>query len=234
MEKYCIIFDNEDQSDEIEKMVREAKRNHGITLICEQFSVGSTEQDQFLTDGKIDMEKVVNEFKNLFQGGSKFHLAAFDWDLGDDSIDGVELIRILTSRNILLRTPKLLYSGLLEDKLSGQLSEFKKGTVNKTVLLKKIKALIKIDIKDFVERDHYDKVILGLLKISDDSLDFLLEKQLSYFPHLKFQNRFISNDFQGKTFQQILNIIETDDRLRNELKKEILGQVVAYISEAYS
>lgn len=234
MRKNCIIFDNEDQSEEIEKLVREAKRKHGIKLYCEQFNVGSTSNIEFLTSGKIDINKVINEFKNRYRKGVEFHIAAFDWDLGDDVIDGVELIRHLNSHDILKNTPKLLYSGLLEDKISGQLDLFKKGNLKKDALLRRIKALIKIDIKDFVERENYDNDILTILKNSEDSLDLIIERELATLPNLIFKNSFVSPSFNGKTFNEISTIIGTDNRLKNKFKKEIIEQVISYLTVSYS
>ncbi|WP_223599561.1 hypothetical protein [Chryseobacterium sp. GVT01B] len=234
MQKNCIIFDNEDQSEEIEKLERDAKLRYGITLTCEQFNVGSTEKTEFLTSGKIDISKVITEFKKKFSRGANFHIAAFDWDLGDDKIDGVELIRLLNADKIMLKTPKILYSGLLEDKISGQLDAFKKNQIKKDGLLKRIKALIKIDIKDFVERDGYEQEIISTILKEEDSLDFLIEKELEKFPEMIFKNRFVSDSFNGKSFKEVNVLICNNDRLRNEFKKEIIEQVIAYLTTSYS
>ncbi|MGG5902097.1 hypothetical protein [Sphingobacterium daejeonense] len=233
MIKNCIIFDNENQSEEVEKMIRQAKLSHGITLTCKQFSVGSIENDEFLTDGNIDIDKVESEFKKLYGKGQEFHLAAFDWDLGDENVDGVELIRQLHGRKILQKTPKILYSGLLEQKLSGELDDFKNGNINKQPLLLKLKALIKIDIIDFVEREVYDERILNIIKQCDDSLDYLLEGELTKYPDMLFKNSFANAKLKDKTFAEILVIIDADDHLRNVFKKEIIEQTIAYLTKSY-
>lgn len=230
MVKKCIIIDNEDQSDEIEKMIRDARKK-GITIECEQFNVGSTFEDSLLTDGKIDIEKVVAEYRNRFRGQT-FHLAAFDWDLSDETIDGIELMRQLNHYKIFKNTPKLLYSGLLEEKLSGKIDDYQEGRITKQVLLARIKMLISADIKDFVAREKYDSDIIRILEGTDETLDLIIEEELSKLPDLVFSSKFTHEKFKGKTYGEISIILIEHDHLRNEFKKEIIQQVIAHLTES--
>ena len=230
MVKKCIIIDNEDQSEEIEKLVRDAQKK-GIAIECEQFNVGSTFDTDLLTDGKIDVNKVIVEYKKRYNGQT-FHLAAFDWDLSDDDIDGVELMRQLTHNKIFRNTPKLLYSGLLEEKLSSKIDDFKNNNLSKKELLDRIKTLINADIKGFVARENYDSDIIRILERTDETLDLIIEEELNKFPDLIFANKFVSQNFRGKTFQEIAGILEEHDHLRNEFKKEIIQQVISHLTES--
>jgi len=229
MNKKCIIIDNDDQTEEMKKLVRDAKAK-GVYIECEQFNVGSTFDNELLTDGAIDIDKVVTEFKKRFKGQT-FHLAAFDWDLSDPKIDGVELMRQLTHHRIFKNTPKLLYSGLLEDKLSSKLDDFKDGDLTKGELLDRVKTLIKADIKDFVARETYESDIIRILGGTDETLDLIIEDELSKFPEFIFSNKFVNEKFNGKTFLEIANIIEEHDGLRNDFKKELIQQIIAYLTE---
>lgn len=229
MEKRCLIIDNDDQSAEIEKMKRDGKAK-GIYIDCQQFNVGSTFEDDLLTEGRIDIEKVVTAYKIRFKHQT-FHLAAFDWDLSDDAINGVELMRQLEHNRILRNTPKLLYTGLLEDKLGTMLDEFKNGTLPKGKLLVHIKTIIKANIRDFVARERYEEDIIRLLQNTDETIDLIIEEELTRFPDLKFSNSFTSRSFNGKTFIEIAKILESEDLLRNDFKKEIIQQVIAYLTE---
>lgn len=229
MNKNCIIIDNEDQSEIIEKLIRDGKAK-GITIDCEQFNVGSTFENDLLTDGVIDINKVVSEFKKRFKKQT-FQLAAFDWDLSDPKIDGIELMRQFTHHKIFKNTPKLLYSGLLEDKLSSKIEEYKKGDLSKKDLLDRIKTLINADIKGFVGRENYDRDIIGILEGTDETLDLIIEEELNKLPELRFSDKFVNDKFKGKTFLEIAIILEENDVLRNAFKKEIIQQVVAYLSE---
>lgn len=229
MNKRCIIIDNDDQSEVIEKLVRDAQ-SKGIQIECVQFNVGSTSENDLLTNGEIDIEKVVAEYRKRFKGQT-FHLAAFDWDLSDDSIDGVELMRLLVHHKIFKNTPKLLYSGLLEEKLSAKLDDFKNDSLTKTELLNRIKILIKADIKDFVARENYEDDIIRILGGTDETLDLIIEEELNKFPELTFSNKFVSDNFKGKTFAEIASVLDEQDNLRNDFKKEIVQQVIAYLTE---
>ena len=229
MEKRCLIIDNNDQSAEIEKLVRDGK-SKGLTIECYQFNVGSTFDVDLLTDGKISIEKVISEFKKRFKKVS-FNLVAFDWDLSDPEINGLELLRQFEHSKLIRNTDKLLYTGLLADRLSSMLDAFKSDELTKTALLAHIKTLIKIDIKDFVGRENYEQDIIRLLEKSEDSIDLIIEGELRKFPELRFRNSFVSDHFNGKTFLEISEILENDDRLRNDFKREIIQQVIAYLTE---
>lgn len=223
MIKKCIIFDNEDQSESIEKLIRDGK-NKGIIIECEQFNVGSSELTEVLTNGEIDIAKVVTEYKKRFKRET-FHLAAFDWQLDDDKIDGVELIRQLTHNKILKNTPKIIYSGLLNDILGDILkSENSKNQ-------EKLTTLVNGDIRGFYKRDKYDVDILNFLSVNDEHIDLIVEEELKKFPELTFKNSFTNNHFNGKTFLEIADFIEKHDNIRNEFKKEIIQQVISYLTE---
>lgn len=229
MRKTCLIIDDEDQTAEIEKLIMLGKKR-GIDLECEQFNVGSSQEDAMLTEGKIDIAKVIEEYKSRFKHIT-FHLAAIDWQLSDDDIDGIELLRIFNANRILRHTPKILYTGLLDDILSSLLDDFKNGKLRKISLLKRIKILVKSDIKDFVGRENYEQHMLSFLATTDETMDLIIEEELRKFPNLKFNTSLVSQGFNGKTFEEIARDIEENDSLRNKLKKEILQQIIAYLSE---
>lgn len=229
IKKNCLIIDNDDQTAEIEKLKRDGKAR-GISIECEQFNVGSTFDTELLTQGRIDIDKVVAAYKKRFRQQT-FHIAAFDWDLSDDLVDGVELIRQLNHHKILRNTPKILYTGLLEDKLGAKLDDFKNGNLSKVRLIAHIRILIKADIIDFVGREKYEEDILRLVAQTDETIDLIIEEELNKFPELKFGNSFTSRSFNGKTFLEISKILESESGLRNDFKKEIIQQVIAYLTE---
>lgn len=229
MKKKVLIIDNEDQSEEIEQLIRDAGKK-GIGLECEQFKVGSTEETGLLTNGKIDLSKVIKAYKERYRG-TTFNLVAFDWDLNDDNIDGIELLRCFTHNKIFRNTKKVLYSGLLEIKLSSMLDDFKDNKIKKDFILKRIKTLVNADIIGFVERENYDKFIISALEKMDDSIDFILEDELSKFPDLQFKGAIGHPSFRCKTYSEIIEIITNNDHLRNDLKRELIQHSMAYMTE---
>lgn len=223
MIKRCIIFDDNDQSEEIEKLIRDG-RNKGIEIECYQFNVGSTQYTEFLTDGEIDINKVVKRFKETFNRVT-FHLAVFDWNLEDDNIDGIELIRLLSHNNILRKTPKIVISA----KLRIILNDIVKTKESKRI--ERLTSLVNTDIRGYKERENYENDIINFFLKEEETLDLILEEELRKFPELKFDNRFVNKNFNGKTFLELADFIENDDTIRNDFKKEIIQQVIAYLTE---
>lgn len=229
MEKRCLIIDNEEQVSNIEAIQRLGKTK-GLTIICDEFNVGMLEKDEFFSDNRIDINKVIEQFYENHRGIT-YHLAAFDWDLGDDAINGVELIRKFQENKILIHTPKILYSGLLKNEISSQLDRFNNDYQYKPSLIAWINTLIKVDVKNFVDRTAYEQEIIIQLTKTDETLDLIIEEELKKFPDLKFGNSFTSKSFNGKTFLEIAKALEDNDMMRNDFKKEIIQQVIAYLTE---
>ena len=223
MVKKCIIFDNEDQSDEIVKLIRDG-RNQGIAIECEQFNVGSTEYTEVLTNGEIDISKVISEYKRRFSGVT-FHLAVFDWDLNDEKINGIELIRQLNSNRILHRTPKIVISALLKSILA----DIVKSDEQKRI--KQLTLLVNSNIIEYHEREKYEQDIINYFSKNEESLDLILEEEFKKFPNHIFKNSFSNKNFNGKTFLEIAEFLESDDKIRNDFKKELIHQVLAYLTE---
>lgn len=219
----CLIIDNEDQSEEIEKLIRDAKHN-GVKLECEQFSIGNPAYDDVLTAGAIDINKVISEYKRRFNG-KVFHLVAFDYDLEDKDINGVELIRKLKANNVFTNTPKIVYSGLMDEILK---STIRDNTIDNAVT--RIKALIKNGVIDYLERDNRDIEIINFFKTNIESTDLIIEEELRKFPYMVFDQNFITEKLKGKTFIEIAEFIEQNDQIRNDFKKEIIQQTIAYLT----
>ncbi len=235
MIRRCLIIDNEDQSDEIEKLIRDAKAK-GVELHCEQFHVGNTEYDEMLTKGRIDIDKVVYEYRKKHQG-TTFHLVAVDWDFEDDEVNGIELIRKLEPHNILTHSPKIVYSGLLDEIIKDII---KKGNhVRSGVIVykdfdkkvRRIKSLISNDVRGYHERGKRDIQIIKYFTEQNESLDLIIQEILNSFPDLKFKQKFVREEFNGQKYSEIASFLEGNHQIRNKFKKEITEQVIAYLTE---
>ena len=221
----CLIIDDNDQSEEIESLQRRAKEIHGIELICHQFNVGNSSFIDVLTDGLINREKVVAEFKKKF-GRSNFNIVALDYDLEDTNIKGTDLIRIFDYHNLLKKSPKIVYSGILDDVLKDIIRDL---SLDKAVT--KIKSMVRNKVIDYLDRDHRDAQILKFLSEDPLSSELLISNILNMHPDLVFENNFVSDKFQGKTFAQIAEMLDNNITLDNEFKKEIIEQVISYLTE---
>lgn len=221
--KSVIFIDNEDQTEEIEAFKRKAG-NKGIMVDCEQFKVGSTEMTEVLNEGKIDIQKVINTYQSRFWK-KRFDLAAFDYDLSDDDIDGIELIRKFKENKILKNGSKLVYSGLLNQIIKDKLKDYKNNHSTLDDTEKYFRALINTPIDAFIERgSHFDAILSKLEKMDeeDGSPDIILEEELAKLPDMQFTNNFFNSNFQNKTYQEVLDIIDEDPILYCELKRELI------------
>ena len=237
IKRSCLIIDNEDQSEEIEKLVRDA-HNIGIELSCQQFNVGNTAYSEFLTDGLIDIDKVIGEFKSKFKS-QVFDILAFDWDLEDEHFTGVELIRHFTHNKIARFSPKIVYSGVLDEVLKKIVQENldlvkiegKTTPVLKQSGITKIKSLVKNRVFEYLDRDSRDVMILKFLKEEIQSTELIVSQVLAKHPEFIFGNNFVNEKFNGKSFQEVSDYLENDDQTSNEFKREIIHQVVSYLTE---
>lgn len=236
IKRTCLIIDNEDQSEEIEKLIRDAN-NDGIELTCYQFNVGNTAYSEILSDGLIDIEKVVSEFKLKYKN-QYFDIVAFDWDLEDEHITGVELIRHFNHKKVIRFSPKIVYSGVLDEVLKKIVHEnldliVTKGETKpflKQNGITKIKSLVKNRVFEYLDRDSRDVMILKFLKEEIQSTELIISQTLSKYPDFKFENNFVNEKFNGKTFQEIADFLDSDDILNNEFKRELIEQVISYLT----
>jgi len=237
IKRSCLIIDNEDQTEEIEKLVRDAK-HQGIELDCHQFNVGNTAYSDILSGGYIDIDKVCQEFRKKFKG-IYFDIIAFDWDLEDDNINGVELIRQFTSKKIARYSPKIVYSGVLDDVIKDIIQEnlelvkveegFKPIIKDKAII--KIKSLVRNRVFDYLDRGNRDPMILKFLSEEIQSTELIIAQVLEQYPDLIFENNFVNAKFNGKTFQELADFLKNNDPIANEFKREIIQQVVSYLTE---
>lgn len=238
IKRTCLIIDNEDQTEEIEKLVRDAE-NSGVHLECHQFNVGNTGYSDILTEGLIDITKVVSEYRKKFQN-QYFDIIAFDWDLEDENITGVELIRKFTENKIAKLSPKLVYSGVLDDvikKIIQENLELKNvaGKFNPIIrdgAISKIKSLVRNRVFEYLDRGQRDPMILKFLKEDIQSTELIIVQTLNQFPDFRFNHKFVNEKFRGKTFQEIASYLDTDDLQGTEFKREIIEQVIAYLTES--
>jgi len=227
MDKNCLIIDNDDQSDEIEGIIRKAK-NKGFNINCYQFNVGSTSREDLLNDEKaIDINKVIDSFHKEFHGIS-FHLIAFDWDLSDEATNGVELIRQFQAKDVRKNTPKLLYSGVLKEQIASMLQDFKADRRQEKQVVNWLNSLIRTPIVDFVDRPEYADTIVSILEKSNDPLEFHIESELRKLKDFEFKSVF--PEFAGKKYGDIADIIEADYQTGNRFKKEMINQLISYLT----
>tara|TARA_B100000378_G_C18055986_1_gene414411 strand:+ start:4388 stop:5113 length:726 start_codon:yes stop_codon:yes gene_type:complete len=238
IKRSCLIIDNDDQTEEIKQLVRDAK-HQGIDLDCRQFEVGNTAFTQILSSGKIDIDKVEKEAKRRYKN-LEFDIIAFDYELDDEDINGVELLRNFNIRRLFRFTPKLVYSGVLDQVLKNiiepnldilKIPNEPDRAIIKQKGLGKIKSLIKYSVHEYLDRDDRDSIILKFLKDDIQSTELIVTQALRMYPDFVFENNFVAKKFNGMSYAEVADILQDDDVLGVEFKREIIHQVIAYLTE---
>jgi DNA-binding response OmpR family regulator len=230
VEKKCLIIDDEDQSTNIDDICRKA-RPKGLQIICTQLEIGKAQTKAASNRRDLSFGDVVQLFKDDY-GHNRFDIVAIDWHLGPNDFNGVELLRQLRAAKLLLKTPVILYSGLLKSELGDRLEGYKNdGKPTKTEIIALVNTLIRSGVQSFVDRVSYEQEIVNQLLLGS-SLDLIVENELRRFPGLIFKTEFLSQSFAGKRFDEVAKILEDNDHLRHQFKDEIIKQVIAYLTES--
>ena len=233
MDKTILLIDDEDQRDVIEEWEFDARRQ-GINLTCMQFNVGSPYDTDLLTDGKIDVDKVKSAYKSRFKDkGYVFNMIVCDWGLSDEVIDGAELLRRMANTCFNEKVPRILYSGLLKQKIEEKLDQYDRGDdASKDSVVKYLASLINSKYLAFVERHNLKQTVLGHLKDSED-LDFLLLDTLQKYPDLIMAVGH-NHGLEGRTFAEVANEIRAHSEVSYDFKRDIIQEVVFYLTECQS
>jgi len=227
IERTCLIIDDENQEGIFEKIQRLGEK-HNLKIECLQLNVGNQEYREFLDNEEISLQKVSEVFQERYKGKS-IHVMAFDWNLGSN-IKGPHIIKHFNDNKIRENIPKLLYSGALKEEVEKIFSLYKDGQFTFKKAWDEIQPLMATHATIFKERDTYENGIIELLKKVDDTFDSTIEEELRKFPDLVFKPGFTNKSFNGKTYQEIANLLN-DKQLKNEFNKEIIQQVMAYLTE---
>lgn len=227
MKKCILVIDDSDQSDVLENLALDAEER-GIELEYYQFNVGGRLEPTLLTaEGKIDTEKVKEVFKNRFRGKT-FQLIACDWELNADDIDGVTLLRRIGRACYLEDTPRMMYSGLLNQKLLDALKRAKTGELKSDDFVQYIKNLVNSHYVDFVDRDDLSKTVLRHLE-DDESLGLIILETLESMPEKVFATTH-NHDLEGKTFGEVAEMFKKEERVRNDIKRNIVQEVIFFLT----
>lgn len=227
MEKVCLLIDNVDQTSNIETIVREGKKK-GLNIRCEQFNVGAPKRSDLLVEGRIQIDRVLDSFKKEF-GGQTFDIMAFDWDLNDALINGVELIKQFEAAGLRKSTPKFLYSGELKDEIKTLFDKYKKEELSYQRAWGQIRTLVEIDIVDFKDREEYELAIVNYLSKSIPNLEHAIIRELRKNHTLIFNNTHPA--FKGKQLEEIAQILENDSPQGIKFALEIIERAVAHMIE---
>jgi len=230
IKRTCLLIDDEKQDDIFPTIIEEGKK-HSLEVTCYQFNVGNQERRDLLENEMISIPNVIKAFQKEF-AGIKIDLIAFDWNLGEE-LKGPELIKQFNDHKIRRNVPKMLHSGILKLEIEKLCGDYRKD-INMPFksIWNQIDAILQTRIIAFAGKENYEIELIKQLRKIEDTFESSIEEELRKFPDFVFKPSFPNKHFKGKSFEEIAEIVDGNENLRNELTKEITQQVIAYLTES--
>lgn len=234
MLKTILVIDDKDR-ESIFKTLRSKAQQCGIVLDLYQFNPGGAKENDLLniSTRELDVKKTIEKYKEYFNN-KIFDVIACDWNLNVPNINGLELIRQISCINTTIRdTPKMLYSGTLEEELHKMLL----AIINEPEEQKRRERIDKLamDIKLLVNSEFFS--LSGREDIEDELIPYFLKKNpadvrilhvLHDNPQLKFSVN-CGKFYAGMTFKEAERSIEQSERLKAELVQDIVEAAISFL-----
>lgn len=240
LNKTILVIDNEDQQDVLNNLVKDAKKVN-VILDYYQYNVGGAlEPDVLDQDGNIDIDKVKSVYKYRF-GKQRFDIIACDYDLGEDVINGVDLIRKMCLECFGAKPRILMYSGLLRviiKDLVDKNCEIRQDDEGNNIIVpnenyfKVVFHLVNSNYLGFVDRTKYCEVIKSHLK-DDIRIEDIFTDVCNLYPDLVLQYN-LGREFNGRKLADCKNEILSNEDLRTEVMQDLVQQTVIYLTKYLS
>lgn len=233
IDRNLLIIDDEDQS-EILKDIQNMAHQKGVNVRYLQYNVGSSEENNlFDSNGKLVKDKIIKRYKTLYSN-ENFDLIACDYDLGDEIIDGVEVLRSLEEYNVGRESAKMIYSGRLDKIVGAELENFRKGNSRQSEVEKHIRSLINMNLQGCWERgdEMKSQIVSYLVNHHNCSLD-IIDIILSQSPDFKLHKDLCSGIFakiHGMSWAEVREKINSDPNLKEKLTEELIRYAMMSIT----
>lgn len=216
--KNILIIDDEDQTNIAESLKIDLRKDFDVNFILIKTNDVALQSD----NADLDMIKIKKRIIKDIQYNS-VDLALTDYDLGDEHVDGIDIIGML--KEIRPKIPVILYSGN-EDKV---IRKIVGNNLNTEDIVAGFKKLLKFGIIDFVRRPDYKTSIIKFLKNDKDPhLDYHFLKQLRKYKDYEFKS--CCPALKGMKLGEIADMIERGSDFRSrEWMEELIEQTIAYL-----
>lgn len=216
MRKKCFIIDDDDQSEEIEKISALCLRK-GISA---DFTPINPSDKEFFDANRKFNSQLFNEV--LIRKIRKATLVACDYGLGTQ-IDGLKVARTIRANNKLCRI--VLYSGKLSQIIKEVIGNDRED--GQEIVMTRIKDLVHANISDFIDRTEYSQAVVN--QLSTISADQKLASLLETYPNLQFVAGEIL--FDGMTFGDIAEKIREGTSQSEQILDRLLELLIAYVAK---
>lgn len=222
IQKYLILVDENPQADTLKK-IKDILAGEGIDLVYEEYNP-TNYQKRYLS-GDVDFD--VDRFKNDIQNVEYFKFADIilcDYNLIPNVVNGYDIIKIIRNLNYTKKRKIILYSAKIEGVISDILmsnSDFEKQKEN-------LVNLINCNI-EFTKRDGYVEEVIKNIK-KEKEFDFEEELIKWFYKRDKDVFNYLFPKYKGKSFGEIAVELESKTSDSIYFKKELIEQIVAYLS----
>lgn len=233
--KTVLVIDDKKRNTVFDDL-KEAAHDIGIELDLYQFNPGGAIENDLLDPetGNLIINKTVERFKERFND-KVFDVIACDWNLGVTNVNGLEVLRQITAiRQSLRDTPKIMYSGTLEDEIKKMVRGINnpaEGVApNKAMdmFVKDVKMLASSEFIALSGREDLKEDLLPYLK-HPIPLETLVPRILGEEKDLTFAVN-CGHKYAGKSFFEVLAWIENSETLKSELIQDISEEAIAYLT----
>ena len=222
IQKYLLLIDDQPRSAELER-IKDILKNDQIELVYKEYSPASfsTRENE---DVVFDKNAFIQELNQLpyFR---RLDSILCDYNLGDIVDDGIKIIQIIKEENPNYKKQIVLYSAKIQDvyrKICAENNDKILGNILKQLIVCKV---------EFIERDiNFDQKVIKHIK--KEKL-FSFEEELIKWFYSRKDDEFncLFPKYQGKKFEDIARCLKVDSQDSIEFKKELVEQVIAYLSK---
>ena len=175
----------------------------------------------------LDPEKLYNKILSKIEGK---HIDWFvtDFNIGEEYIDGIDIVREISNRRNFYKKNIILYSGNIERAIEKILDE-NEPDLSKQGLINAVKKLYDLPIRYYEKRNDYKE---RLLKVVTEDLEPTLDEEFIKLLYENGEMIFSScfPPFSGMKLKEIAQIIENDSDYRSrEWRAALIEQTISYL-----
>jgi hypothetical protein len=220
IQKYLILVDEQSQNVNLEH-IKTTLKNDGIELLFKELNPSSYLKRE---NGEqiFDYEKFENELNSL-PYFKQLDSIVCDYNLITDIINGFQIIKTIKSINPNYKKQIILYSAKIDSVIEDIITkgDFEAQKDN-------LKSLIHCNI-EFVRRDSYNQEVIKHIK-KEKPFNFEDELIKWFYDNKDDEFNCLFPKYKGKKFGEIAKYLESNTNDSVEFKKELVEQVIAYLS----
>lgn len=224
-EVFIIVIDDTNQETNIHALELRLKKL--CTPRIEQIHTGAIELRKNDGSDHLDVSKLKTHLEKKLKG-RQIDWIATDFNLGEDGIDGIDVVRLMLEIRQFRHKNIILYSGNIQSAIRKVINESKIED-SEDAVISAVEKLINLPIVSFDDRhDYSDKIVELISRANRLSLEQRLLRLLYNHSDMVFNSCF--PPFAGKTFGEIADIIENkSDARSDEWLQALADQIIAYL-----